>query len=266
MPRTLRASAALVIGLALSTLAPARALAGAWTLPPGAGQIIETLFGWSGAGAPYGAAAAPAETRLEARTYVEYGLAPGLTLVGQGAFERYALTAPSADVFRGLDYSGAGLRKKIWSNDAFVFSFEAAAFVPGARSASRPAQAGATGGEGEARALAGYGFNLWGRPAFFDIEAAYRWRAAGPPDEWHADITLGVEPIPRLTALLQNFDTISARSRDPEFPAWSSHIAQFSLVYALDEHWSFQAGAFASYATAKTNSERGLLAAVWRKF
>ena len=112
-----RRRGALSASIAL-TLAPAAALAGAWTYPQGQGQIIETLFGWVGEGLSYGGAAGPKESRVEAQTYVEYGLSDRLTVVGQAALERYELTAPSADVFRGFDYSDIGLRAKLWSDDA----------------------------------------------------------------------------------------------------------------------------------------------------
>jgi hypothetical protein len=141
-----RGRGAFAAGLVLTLLAPAGALAGAWTDPAGQGQIIETLFGWAGDGPPYGGVAGGRESRVEAQTYIEYGLADRLTVVGQTALEQYELTAPSADVFRGLDYSSIGLRANLWSNDAVVISAEATAFVPGARDFSRPAQTGNTGG------------------------------------------------------------------------------------------------------------------------
>ena len=258
---------ALAIGLALMLLAPIGAWAGAWTLPPGEGQIIETLFGWAGDGAHFpSGASGPKESRIEAQTYVEYGLFDRLTVVGQTAIERYELTAPTADVYRGLDYSGLGLRWKFWSSDALVVSAEATAFAPGARDFAHSAQAGDTGGAGEGRLLAGYNFNVGATPAFLDAEGAFRLRSAGPPDEWHIDLTLGLKPSARVMWLLQNFSTVSMGSGSPGFSAWSSQDVQLSLVYALDEHWSVQAGAFTSFATVNTNSQRGLLVAVWRRF
>jgi len=261
-----RGRGAFAAGAVLTLLAPAGALAGAWTDPTGQGQIIETLFGWAGEGPPYGGLARERESRVEAQTYVEYGLADRLTVVGQAALERYELTAPAADVFRGLDYSSIGLRANLWSNDAVVISAQATAFVPGARDSSRPAQAGDTGGAGEARALVGYNFTFFATPAFLDAEAAYRLRCAGPPDELHIDVTLGLNPNARVMWLLQSYNTISPWSSSPIFPAWSSYAVQVSIVYALDEHWSVQAGAFTTVATVETNSQRGLLAAIWRKF
>jgi protein XagA len=261
-----RVRGAFAAGVVLALLAPAAALAGAWTYPTGQGQIIETLFGWAGEGPPYGGAAGQSESRVEAQTYVEYGLGDRLTVVGQTALERYELTGPPADVYRGLDYSSIGLRANLWSNDAVVISAQATAFVPGAHDSSRPAQAGDTGGAGEARALVGYNFSFFSTPAFLDAEAAYRLRCAGPPNEWHFDVTLGLEPNARVMWLLQSYNTISPWSSSPIFPAWSSYAVQLSIVYALDEHWSVQAGAFTTVATVETNSQRGLLAAIWRKF
>jgi hypothetical protein len=138
--------AALGLGLALIGLAPGPA----WALPEGNGQIIQSFFGWTGTGAPWGnGAPGQTESRLEAQTYIEYGLWNEITLFGQIAGERYDLSPPQPSVYTGLDYSDIGVRTKVWSNYAWVFSFEATAFIPGAHDASQPAQAGNTGWAGE---------------------------------------------------------------------------------------------------------------------
>ena len=200
-------------------LAPSAAWAGAWTLPQGNGQIIQSFFGWQGTGAPWGnGAPGQSLSRVEAQTYIEYGLSNEITLFGQIAAERYDLSPPQANVYTGLDYSDIGVRTKVWSNDAWVFSFEATAFIPGAHDAAKPAQAGNTGWAGEARALAGRNLTIFNIPAFIDAEAGYRLRSEGPPDEWHADITLGLKPTTRIMWLLQVFNTISTNSTDPQFP------------------------------------------------
>ena len=136
------------LGLALMGLAPGAAWAGAWTLPQGNGQIIQSFFGWQGTGAPWGnGAPGQSFSRVEAQTYIEYGLCNEITLFGQIAAERYDLSPPQANVYTGLDYSDIGVRAKVWSNDAWVFSFEAAAFIPGAHDAV-PACAGGQYGLG----------------------------------------------------------------------------------------------------------------------
>ena len=68
--RSRAAGAAAALALALG--GPASALARAWTEPQGSGLLIETLFGWEGAGAPWGGNPAVKQDRLEAQTYVEY--------------------------------------------------------------------------------------------------------------------------------------------------------------------------------------------------
>jgi hypothetical protein len=256
----------LAFALPSLALAPTAALAGAWTLPPGEGQIIATVLGWTGSGAPYGGVAAPRESRVEAQVYAEYGIFDRLTLFGEISPERYALTPPTPDLYYGLDYTQLGMRGKFWSNDDWVFSGEASGFVPLAREASRPAQAGDTGGAVEGRLLVGRNFTLLATPAFLDAELGYRFRTAGPPDEWRGDVTIGLKWAPEWMGLLQVFNTISAASTHAEFPAWRSHMGQVSVVHRLDEHWSIQVGAFASVATVKTNSETGVLAALWRRF
>ena len=256
----------IAIPLCALALAPAEARAGAWTLPRGQGQIIETLLGWLGAGAPYGGQAAPRESKVESQTYVEYGLADALTVVGQISAERYALTAPSEDSFVGLDYSGAGLRARLWTNDAWVFSLEASGYVSSARDKNRSAQAGNTGPEADVRGLAGHNLTLFGAPAFLDAQAGYRFRSDGPPGEYHADLTLGVAWTPRAQIIAQSFNTISSGAGAPGFSAWESHKGQLSLVYALDERWSVQVGGFATLYRRNTNSEYGALVALWRRF
>ena len=128
--RSRAAGATAAFALALG--APATALAGAWTEPQGSGLLIETLFGWEGQGAPWGGNPAVKQDRVEAQTYVEYGVTNELTIFGQTALERYALSHPTENVYSGFDYSDLGLRAKLWSTGEWVFSGEATLFVPGA--------------------------------------------------------------------------------------------------------------------------------------
>jgi hypothetical protein len=247
-------------------LAPCAAHAGAWTEPQGEGLVIETLSGWGGAGAPYGGSASPSESKIGSQTYAEYGVTDGFTVFGEATVDRYALSAPSKDTFTGLDYSGGGVRMRAWSNDAWVFSLEASAYASGAHDVSRSAQAGNTGPEADARALLGHNLILFGAPAFLDVQAGYRVRTEGPPDEFHADVTLGVSWTKRAQILAQVFNTVSNGAGGPGFSAFESHIGQLSLVYALNDKWSMQVGGFSTLYRRQTNSEYGGLVAVWRKF
>ena len=104
---------------------------------------------------PWGGNPPVSQSRFDAQTYVQYGLTDSLTVFGQTAFEHYALGPPTPDTYDGLDYSDIGLRAKLWSTGDWVFSGEAAAFIPGAHDAKAPAEEGNTGWAGEARLNAG---------------------------------------------------------------------------------------------------------------
>jgi hypothetical protein len=262
--RLRRAWRAIAFATALAN--PTVAVAGAWTLPQGTGLLIETLFGWAGEGAPWGGNHGVKQNRVEAQTYVEYGVTNELTIFGQTALERYALSRPERNVYSGFDYSDIGLRTKLWATGEWVFSGEATLFLPGAYNSAAPAQAGDTGGAGDARLLAGTNFTVGWVPGFVDVELGYRLRTAGPPDEWHADATLGLKPAPRVLLMLQAFTTVSAASTNRSFPAWRTSVVELSLVLPLDDRWSVQLGVFTSVLAVKTNTQRGAALSVWRTF
>jgi hypothetical protein len=247
-------------------LAPAVALAGAWTWPKGTGQAILSLTagegdydGRSGAGAAH-------ETRLASSLDLEYGLDDRVTAVVEGGFEDYAIAAPVADAYRGLDYSAAGLRARLLSSESFVWSVQGTGLVPGARNPLRPAQAGNTGFDTDWRTLVGSSFVAAGWPSFADAEFGYRTRAGGPPGEWLADLTLGFRPRPDLTIMAQAFASVSNGMRPPEFPAAQALVVEPSLVYDFNQTWSAQVGVYASLRAVNANRENGVVAALWRRF
>jgi len=264
--------------LALIVGAPTSAFAGAWTLPQGTGYLIATLYGWSGFGPPWGGNPPANQSRFDAQAYVQYGLTDSLTVYGETAFEHHAIGQPNANTYNGLDYSGLGLRQKLWSTGDWIFSGEAIAFIPGAHDSKAPAQEGNTGWAGEARLNAGRNFTLpaipgfgWfpgfgSVPGFLDAEVAYRLRTEGPPDECHGDLTVGFKFTPKIMLMLQDFTTVSMSTNNPTFPAWRQSVLEGSVVYALNDKWSFQVGVFSTVWTVRTNSERGGVLAVWRNF
>jgi protein XagA len=261
------AGLAVVLGGAFALVgAPAGVLAGAWTLPQGSGLMIDTLFGWTGEGAPWGGAKGIDQKRFDAQAYFEYGLTDDWTVFGQTAFESYALGPPTQNVYHGLDYSDIGVRRRLWTTGQWVFSGQATLFVPGAYNPAAPAQAGDTGGAGEGRLLAGTNFSVGGWPGFFDTELGYRLRTAGPPDEWHGDLTVGLKPAPGFILMLQDFTTVSTATANQNFPAWRSSVVEASLVVPLADRWSVQIGFFTSVLAVKTNTAHGAALSIWRTF
>jgi len=255
-----------VCAVAAIALAPAAAWSGAWTEPQGQGLMIATLWGWTGVGSPWGGNPAVKQNRGDSQLFVEYGLTDQVTVFGQMAIERYDLTPPNSSYYFGPDYWEVGLRAKLWTSGQWVFSGEATLFLPGAEDPKSPAQAGNTGGATEARALVGRNFDLWSIPGFLDLELAYRIRTAGPPDEWHGDLTVGLKPWPGVILMLQDFATVSMPSTNPSFPAWRQNVVEASVVLPLRDRWQIQIGYFQTVYVYKTNTERGVAIALWRSF
>jgi hypothetical protein len=206
------------------------------------------------------------ETKVEASAYIEYGLRDWLTIFAQIAPERYAMAAPVSNTYSGLDYTTAGLRARVLQLDAFVVSIEGAALIPGAHDALRPAQAGNTGFNADARIQAGYSFSAGAWPAFADSSLGYRLREDGPPNEWRFDATFGVRPLPKTLLMLQSFNAISNGPGNAMFPAEQTHVAEASVVYDITDQWSLQTGVYTSIWVVNANRETGVQLAAWRRF
>ena len=245
---------------------PAAAFAGAWTWPEGTGQAILSFSAGAGAFNGQSGPGAARETRLESALDLEYGLRDGLTGFVQTGLENNSVGAPVSDAYRGLDYSAAGLRARLFSSESFVWSVQGAALLRGAHDASRPAQAGNTGFDSDWRTLVGSSFRVGQMWGFADASVGYRTRGDGPPDEWCADLTLGLRLRPDLTVMAQSFNSVSNGSRAPLFPQEQTMTIKPSLVYDFDKSWSAQIGVYLTYRAVNANREDGVVVALWRRF
>jgi hypothetical protein len=66
--------------------------------------------------------------------------------------------------------------------------------------------------------------------------------------------------------LAQSFNTVSDGSAEGVFADNHEHKIQLSAVWNLDEVWSLQLGGIATVTGENALRERGVVAAVWRKF
>jgi protein XagA len=255
-----------VTAIALAVLVPAAAFGSAWTWPEGTGQAILSLTGGEGDFGGQTGLGAARETRLDSSLDVEFGLRDGLTGFVQSGLEDYAVAAPVADTYRGFDYSGAGLRQRLFSSQSLVWSVQGTALFPGARDALRPAQVGNTGFDSDWRTLVGASFAIGSWPSFLDASAGYLTRAGGPPGDWRADLTFGSHPRPDVTIMLQSFNSVSNGSRAPLFPSEQTMVVEPSLVYDFDKTWSVQVGAYTTLRAVNANRETGIVLALWRRF
>ena len=156
---------------------------------------------------------------------------------------------------------------RLGGGDNWVASGQATLRIPGTYDKSNLAAIGYTDPEVDVRALFGYSFNAGAWPAFVDIQVAQRFRLGGPPDEFRADVTLGVRPQDKWLLLLQSFNVISEGAGSaPFFPSYSYSKLQLSAVYSLTPKLSLQFGGYTTYRGQNALQENGLVVGAWYKF
>ncbi len=259
---------ALALGLLALLPAAPQALAAAWTQAEGSGIFIGTAAFTAGsqylrAGNP---TSQPEYRKLETTFYLEYGVTDWLTAIAAPSLRWTRSAGAGADSFSGLGYTDLGARVRLWSDSASVLSIQAVGRIPGASDDRRSARAGNTDAQFDLRLLYGHGFQLGETPAFVNAEAAYRFRADDPPDEWRLDLTFGIRPAERWLLLAQSFTTISNGAGRGVYPASWNSKAQLSAVYEFAPGWSLQGGVIFTTAGDDALRELGGLIGVWRRF
>ncbi|MCE7027373.1 hypothetical protein [Jiella avicenniae] len=240
------------------------ARAGAWTLAEGSGEVIATglsstaeeTFG-SGGREP----APAAFTKGSASLFVQHGWTDRLTVFAKVEAGREA-DDMSGYARSGLSEFTAGARYQFHASGGFVASAGLSGRV--AAEGEEGIERGAT--RIEPRLAAGYGFELFGLPAFAEAEAGYGWRIAGEGfDEAKLDLAVGLRPWERWLVLAQAFSTIAVAGPDGA-DGYAHHKLQGSVVYDIAEHWSLQAGIFATVAGKNAPQERGVVSAIWYRY
>ncbi len=259
------------LALALSAFfasAPA-AWAGAWTPEAGHGEIIvTTLFDQANVGFDQVGRFTPTPLyrSLQASAFVDYGVTDWLAALIKPSAQGTTLGAPDNQRFTGLGDSEIGAQARLWRDDTTVLTFQAEARLPTTAGATKNWLQGTSQPDFDFRLLLGKNVDVGTLPAFVDIEAGGRLRGGAAPDEARADLTFGLYLTPRLLALAQSFNIVSAPSANPAYPHWSQSKAQFSLVYSLNADWRAQAGGFTTIAGQGAYRESGALLALWRRF
>ena len=264
-----RASLGLAAVTAGGLLSADPAFAGAWTYPAGTGQVIVSTIlteGEERLAGRGGAIVRQAYRKAESNAYLEYGFTDWLTGIAVPDFQAVSVSAPAAAQYEGLGQSGIGARARIFQTADSVFSFQAMVAVPPRGHPVNDAEIGATDFQTEARLLAGHNFQIGAWAAFADAQIAYRARLGAPADEIHVDLTLGIRPALRWLVMLQSFSTVSAGPARPPFLRGSEHKLELSLTYDVSRHWSVQVGALATVAARNLMRQRGMAAALWRRF
>jgi hypothetical protein len=246
--------------------------AGAFLEPTGEGQIITSVsfsdttraFDANGKLIPV-----PSYRKFELGTYIEYGATSWLTIVASPSFDRIQ-NAPSPGITKttaGIGDTGVGARIGIYQTPDFAFSVQGIVRPPfGLQTDSaNDFYTHSQVWTGELRGLFGYGTQVWGYNSFADLEMGYRWNDVGTPNEWRADLTLGIHATEKILVLAQDFAAISD-GRSFSNPSYFWNKGQVSGVYAFSAVWSAQIGGFLTIAGRNAGREMGPIAAIWYRF
>jgi len=258
-PRVIRASshargAALLIGsLALASAASAPP-ALAWTEEAGRGLAIVTLSAkdlsdrYDGGGRRRGG---PNAGALELSPYIAYGLTPWLTGILQ---PRLTLGRAGGDTNLGFSDSDFGARIRLWRSDASVLSFQALARTPAA-----PTSLGQRGWGSDLRFVAGRDLQIGSLGGYAALSAGRRF-FSDRPDEWRADLALGLRPAEGWLLIGESVNLAQHGAA-----GWRS-LVQVSVVRDVVPGWSVQAGAWTTIAGRSYPAETGGLIGLWRRF
>ena len=256
-----------IAGLLL-LLCAGQAHAGAWTQAEGTGQTFST-FTYSRASHSYDAhsnATIPIRyTKLLTQTYIEYGVRDWLTLTVDPEYAKAQSGPPGGPIEIANAFAiGAGARVRLLDNHG-VFSLEGSYKSAGAFDTSVSVNQ-ESARQFEIRALYGTNFDLFGKPAFADLELGQRFIAGARPSETPIDISVGLHITKQTMVLAQNFNVIAGGDSKPPYSYYRSHKVQLSIVQHLWRHLSLQVGGFVSPLGQNALKEQGLSIALWDSF
>jgi hypothetical protein len=245
------------------------AFAGTWTLEEGSGQLIFTNTAMTATNlfsTGYALQPAPRYNKDEAQTLFEYGVTNWFTAIFTPSLQHVDIAAPFSGERSGLGYTDLGGRARIWSDTSWVASAQVTFRIPGTYDNTNPAAIGYTDPEVDLRGLVGYSFKAGTLPSFVDVEVAQRFRIGGPPDEFRADITLGIHVTDKWLLLAQSFNVTSEGAGTWGFGSFGYYKLQLSAVYAVTTSVSLQLGGYSTYWGRNALQENGLVVGAWYKF
>lgn len=202
--------------------------------------------------------------KLLTQTYIEYGVRDWLTLTLNPEYARAKSGIPGGTTEIASAFAmGGGLRLRLLDGEN-VFSVEGSFKSAGAFDTNVSANQ-ESGRQFEVRALYGINFEVLGKPAFADFEAAHRFIAGARPGETPIDIAIGLHLMPGTMLLGQSFNVIAHGDYKRPYQPYRSHKLQLSVVQHVWRSLSVQLGAFVSPFGQRTLKEQGLSFALWEK-
>lgn len=264
--------------LLITTCLEQDAKASAWVMEKGASQVI-TMVTYDVADRIFNEQAilvvSPKFQKSSINIYAEYGLTDRITLRLLPGYEMVQ-TGFSGELNKekGFNRTGAGARIKLWSGRTQVVSVEATYFSRGEIRTTETNVLSRGTGDIDLRLLYGISRQLslfkWRFDTFADFQAGYRYRDGAPPNEYHADMTLGVNLGSRWQVLTQTFSIVSDGPGElegqAEFKSFQLYKAQISAVYDVTDRISLQLGGFRTLFGRNIVEEKAGFGAIWVRF
>lgn len=265
-----RSNAFAIAFAGMFALAPAAA---AQDLPPPAaeqadkGQVIATFY-YSSSARGFDADGENIDIadyqKVELYLLAEYEIAPDLTLIFKPSLRDVSVEGGEDD--SGLGYTDIGGRYRFADSEEGWLALETTVRIPGVSRDDKLAQVGSTDTEYDLRLRGFHNLRLGQDSGFIDGQASYRLRDGDPPNEFHADLTLGYRPRPNVLLMVQSLNTISDGAGRGIFDEYRYHNLQLSGVVDVAPAVALQAGLLGTIAGENALRERGFFGGVWISF
>jgi len=223
--------------------------------------------------------------------YVEHGLTPDLTLVGNFYFNEVRYRSDSIpedfdDTSLGFGDQEFGIRYRLnpGIGEQWVGAVQALVSVP-TYSENADVALGQGGYHFELRYSIGRGFMIGEHPGYIDAGIAGRKRTGNPADEIRADATVGLAFTPKLMVIgeLNHIEGLGNESgnkvfaAEPDFESRSDMVyinstdydltkLSLSALYSLDGGMQLQAGYMKPVDGRNTGATGGPFVAAWWRF
>lgn len=256
--------------LAAAILSPRAAAAGAFTLEPGEAKLF--VSGYVMSGDEYFDRKGKRHARgryqkRELQAFAEYGALDGLTVFGAAGLQKVKAKDGVTHDREGLGRSEIGARARLFAKEGWIASAQASVVIAGAKKSDDLAVIGETDDQFDVRGLVARSFEAFGKPAFVDLAAGYRWRSGDPADEIRLDATFGIRPAERLLLLAQSFNQFgTGRWKGPYELKQRIYKLQGAAIYELNQTWSVFAAAFFTPIGRDALDERGATVGVGLRF
>lgn len=252
---------------------PFSVFAGAWPLPEGQLQVINTVSAYSSDtrydnfGNPL---AQPTYNKHEYNPYIEYGLTDDIT-VGANLFLQRA--SQNGSVNYGIADSEFFLKKQIWKSGGYVASIQPIVKLPRLWEQDNTPMIGSSHMDVGVSALGGYGFEMYDLSHYVEVETGYRYRFGDPENRFLLNATAGVGVTGSITIMPQVFTAWRATnpSGAPTFTQTTQDDydlvkLQLSGLYRASDTVAYQAGVFGDVYGRNAGKGQGALFSVWLNF